>query len=77
MQGTNQIVGIGDTGLDLQSCFFADSSQPDMPSGSGAGWGTDGNGAACTLRPHTFGVLPASCGTTEAFMLHVFREGAA
>ncbi len=43
-QGTDQIVGIGDTGLDLQSCFFADSTQPNVPSGSGSGWGTDGLG---------------------------------
>jgi len=41
-QGTDQIVGIGDTGLDLQSCFFADSTQPNVPGGSGSGWGTDG-----------------------------------
>jgi hypothetical protein len=50
VQGTNQIVGIGDTGLDLQNCFFADSTQPNMPSGTGAGWGTDGIGAAPCLR---------------------------
>ena len=43
-QGTDQIVGIGDTGLDLQSCFFADSTQPDVPSGTGSGWGPDGVG---------------------------------
>ncbi len=34
LQGAGQILGMGDTGLDLDSCFFRDSNEPNLAFGN-------------------------------------------
>lgn len=47
LQGAGQIVGMGDTGIDLDSCFFRDSNLPSVSAGN---WPLDSTGEG----RHTF-----------------------
>ncbi|KAF8071088.1 tagC [Scenedesmus sp. PABB004] len=38
LDGRGQIIGIGDSGIDMQSCFFADAAVPFVPPAQGSEW---------------------------------------
>ena len=49
VQGSGQILAMGDTGMDLDSCFFRDTSIPPISTGN---WPNDSTGDRIVIGHH-------------------------